>query len=269
MPDGGGIHKFAFLTPCSSPTILDLASCVAKYQKRLKLINIPTDLTMAITELALLHLNKPVGSDEELSLALRDAKLAMEAFTGYPFSFLIQQEDPSFVYVLGTWESLTQHVDDWIPSDENQAILKLIEGKVEVEWLIHLDIDPTESLQASQAGFSLVDAPAMVIVRHFVNSGKTNKFINGFTSGTDTRKDVTVPFYLRSSRRIDIETKDGHGPGEQELPRKEKEEFVSFFTWQGLVNFPMLSETEGFEKYERVVEFLDGFDVKHVKKWEL
>ncbi|KAF2747243.1 hypothetical protein M011DRAFT_467765 [Sporormia fimetaria CBS 119925] len=100
----------------------------------------PTFL-MAVTELALLRLIPPTTAREpELRAKLKAAKEAMEKYTGRRFYFLQQIQDPDIVYVLGEWESVAQHMQGWIPSVENRAVLEMLKDDLTVDWLHHFDV---------------------------------------------------------------------------------------------------------------------------------
>ncbi|KAI5307132.1 hypothetical protein KEM55_008404, partial [Ascosphaera atra] len=78
---------------------------------------------MPITGLTMVRLNEDVTSLEAIKPILRDAKEEAEAFTGYPFHYYIQAEDQACIYIIGAWDSLEQHYDEWILSNKiKQAV---------------------------------------------------------------------------------------------------------------------------------------------------
>lgn len=123
---------------------------------------------MPITEFSLLHFDPSVITLEELKPILRDAKDAMESFSNYPFHYYIQaSDDVTYIYIIGAWDSLEQHYDEWIVSDVNKDVLKRLKGKVDVEWLFHLSLDYTEDENDSPFG-----APVISISRFFAEPGQ-------------------------------------------------------------------------------------------------
>ena len=67
---------------------------------------------MAVTELALVHILSPnTITTPALLQHLRVARDAMENASGYPFYFLRCLEDPSLVYYLGGWPSVSFHME--------------------------------------------------------------------------------------------------------------------------------------------------------------
>lgn len=105
---------------------------------------------MAVTELALLRIISSSTGDNtkpssEMMEKLRLAKDAMEKASGFKFSYLHCIEDPGHIFIVGGWPSVQFHTEKWIPSSENQDLLKLMQGEVDVEWMFHLDLDPKDA----------------------------------------------------------------------------------------------------------------------------
>ncbi|KAF2832778.1 hypothetical protein CC86DRAFT_364817 [Ophiobolus disseminans] len=59
-------------------------------------------------------------------------------------SFFQSLSSPSLIYIFGSWESLDQHMNHFIPSAPNQATLKSLQGDVSVEWLLHVGVERGE-----------------------------------------------------------------------------------------------------------------------------
>ena len=129
---------------------------------------------MPVTELALLRILPPsTGNEPELSPTLlshlRLAKDGMEKASGFKFYYLHCIEDPSLIFILGGWPSVQFHMEEWIPSQENQDSLKIMKGEVDVEWMFHLDLDPNERE-------SVLGGKVIAVVRHFVKDGEREAF---------------------------------------------------------------------------------------------
>jgi hypothetical protein len=98
-----------------------------------------------ITEIACIRVLPPYKPDDrEVRMKFLNAKKVMEKFTKRDFYFLQQIENPDIVYIIGEWESLEQHMDVFIPSEENQALLRSLEGIVKVEDLLHISVPHAE-----------------------------------------------------------------------------------------------------------------------------
>ena len=160
----------------------------------------------------------------------------MEDFTSLPFYCFQGVEEPSLVYILGSWHSIEQHMGSWISSPENQALLQLMKDQVQVEWMFHVDIDP----------FTLpFEKPTLAIARHFVEADKKGGFEEMFHS-VKHHLEVFVggKGLVRGGWRID---KDEEKSGE--------EEWLLFTGWDSLENHLKFAKTEGFEEYTKIRDF--------------
>ncbi|EAS27791.3 uncharacterized protein CIMG_08995 [Coccidioides immitis RS] len=217
---------------------------------------------MPLTELALLHLKPTITVDNAaLQSSLRSAKHAMESFTGYPFHFFTQVEDPSYIYIIGNWTSLTQHVDQWIPSEKNQALLEALENLLTVEWMFHLDIDQLATKEGSE-GIMPFSAPIVAIVRHFIAAGKKDSFVATFEKNKQSLVEFTAPQPICGGWRIDREQESGKDGAE-------KDEFVLFSGWRKIAHHVDFAQTEPFERYKEIRDYLAAFEVKHATRWEI
>ncbi|WEW61667.1 hypothetical protein PRK78_007159 [Emydomyces testavorans] len=203
---------------------------------------------MPITELALLHLKPTITTttttNPNLQSALRSAKHAMESFTNHPFHLYTQVEDPSYIYIIGSWSSLTQHLEQWIPSPANQALLKSTRDLLDVEWMFHLDIDQlVTNEEGSEEGTMPFSAPVIAIVRHFVEEGKKEEFLDVFDRNKGLLVEATAPQPICGGWRMD---------GEQESGREgaERDEFVLFSGWRDVAHHFEFAQTEEFERIE-------------------
>jgi hypothetical protein len=100
---------------------------------------------MPVTEIALLRLD-----NEDLSTStktgLLGAQQAQTEYSNHQVYFLRQIEDPACVYLLGGWESIEKHRNEWIPSETNQRLLQQLTGNLEVKWMFHVDVNVSKSL---------------------------------------------------------------------------------------------------------------------------
>ncbi|KAF2654357.1 hypothetical protein K491DRAFT_693887 [Lophiostoma macrostomum CBS 122681] len=210
---------------------------------------------MTITELALLRLLPPTAVDDaSLRQKLANAKSVMEKYTGRKFYFFQQIEEPALLYIVGEWESLEQHMNDFIPSAENQDVLNNLKEELTVEWLIHIDA-PHASLPLPTTkiieGRPVAGSHILSIARLFVSSGDNAKFRETF----DANKHH-LQYYL---------TEGGLGHGWRVDKEDAKEEFVLITPWTDVDQHMSFAKTEAFTKYAQIRPFLDGNEIKHAK----
>jgi heme-degrading monooxygenase HmoA len=206
---------------------------------------------MTVTELALLHFFPGVVLDDTLLEHLRLANISVEKLTGYNCHYYTQSEDPSFLYIIGEWESVSQHIKEWIPSKENQAVMELLADKVEVVWMYHLDVQPNN--------LPLGD-PVVAVTRHFVPTAKKEDFRQAFEEGRNILVSLASPQKLDGGWRIDKEADD-------------EEEWVIFSGWDSVeqhMNFGQThgDEIMGYPWYGRIQDSLDGIELRHLRKLE-
>ncbi|KAE8154319.1 hypothetical protein BDV25DRAFT_136012 [Aspergillus avenaceus] len=203
-----------------------------------------------VTELALLRI-KPYVDAAVIRPTLSAAAKAQAEYSTFPVHLLQQIEDPACIYLLGGWRSVSVHMDDWIPSDTNQGLLASLKDKLDVEWVIHVNIDPTPSLTESDEGIPL-NAPTIAIERYFIAPGRTNDFVDTFYSNKNRLKEYIAPHIMKGGRRLDPIT--GH-------------EFLFFSGWDTAQDHLEFAKSEGFKGFEQMTKFLDGVDIKHASVW--
>ncbi|KAF2189836.1 hypothetical protein K469DRAFT_562705 [Zopfia rhizophila CBS 207.26] len=215
---------------------------------------------MAITEIALIRLLPPTTVDDPLLQSkLAHAKYVMENFTGRRFYYMHQVEDPSLLYVIGEWDSLKQHMEQFIPSADNQALLESLKDQLTVEWLLHIDAPHSElplpkSKTTSQDKSQYTNETGTLVYsigRHFVKAGEKDKFKETFENKKHYLQDYATEGTIGGGWRVD----------KKEL----KEEFVLFCPWKDVEQHMSFAKTDGFEKYAKVRDFIDGAEIKHVK----
>ncbi|KAH6614957.1 hypothetical protein C7974DRAFT_402976 [Boeremia exigua] len=205
---------------------------------------------MTITEVALLHLLQDVAIDDtSLRSKLAQAKAIMQDYTGRTFYYLQQVEDPTYVYIVGEWQSLDQHMNLFIPSEDNQALLKSLEGLLSVEWLLHIDV-PHADLPLA-AGAIQQNAPIYAIVRHYVKEDERVQFQRTFDAEKHYLQDFVAEGNIGGGWRID---KEGN-----------KDEWVLFTPWKSVEQHHAFAETYSFEKYGRIREHIEGAEIKHAR----
>lgn len=210
---------------------------------------------MTITEIALLRMAVGVNTDDAtLRANLAQAKSVMEKYTGNTFYYFQQIEDPSLIYILGEWESLDQHMNHFIPSADNQALLGLLEDKITVEWLLHADVSHAE-LPLPRTDTELAKARngelVISVVRYFVKDGQKEELQRTFDANKGHLQGFITEGSLSGGWRVDKEN--------------DKEEWLLLCPYTSVEQHFEFAKTEGFQKYMQVTEHIDGADVKHAK----
>ncbi|EPQ57769.1 hypothetical protein GLOTRDRAFT_18367, partial [Gloeophyllum trabeum ATCC 11539] len=96
---------------------------------------------MSITEFATLRLKPPyTSSSSEVTQFFRRLSDRQSAWSGHPLLFFYNARNPSEVYLLSGWADVPAH-HAWIGGSENQELLRLAEGILDVVELVHLGID--------------------------------------------------------------------------------------------------------------------------------
>jgi len=219
---------------------------------------------MTVTELAIIPLTHNLTKEnsnlpESLKQKFISAKLVLEKASGHKFYFFQQVEDPSIIYILGSWESPQAHAT-FLPSAENQQLLELFQddiiaeekdGKKVVMW--HLDADVFSAV--NEGDKSVFTAPVISLNRHFVPEDKQAGFIKKFDEVKGLLEDFTKPYQVVGEWRIE---KEAEG----------KEEWDLFSGFESVENHHEFAKTEGFARYREIVEFVEGFEVRHLRRVE-
>jgi quinol monooxygenase YgiN len=210
---------------------------------------------MRITEIALLRMLPGINADDaNLRTNLAQAKRVMEKYTGNTFYYFQQTEDPSFIYIIGEWESLDQHMNHFIPSADNQAMLNLLKDQVTVEWLLHADV-PHAELPLPKTKAEMAEAhkgeTVFSVGRHFVKEGQKEDFQRTFDANKGYLQDFITEGKLGGGWRVD--KVDG------------KEEWVLICPFTSIEQHFDFATTEGFQKYVQINDHIDGAEIKHIK----
>ncbi|KAH3979547.1 hypothetical protein HBI24_000620 [Parastagonospora nodorum] len=210
---------------------------------------------MAVTEVALLRI-LPGGTAEDPNLRfnLAYAKDVMQRYTNNTFYYFQQIEDPSYIYIIGEWESLDQHMNHFIPSAGNQALLERLKDQLTVEWLLHADVShaglPLPKTEAEMTN-AREGKLAMSVGRHFVKDGQRENFQNTFDANRAKLQDYVTEGTIGGGWRVDKED--------------DKAEWFLMCPWTSVEQHLDFAKTEGFQKYTQDKEHLESADVKHAK----
>lgn len=204
---------------------------------------------MPVTELAILQVpetNLPFSS--QLLDRLAHAKAAMEEFSGYKFFYYHCKEDPTIIYIIGCWPSVDFHMQEWIPSKENQDLLTLLGGQLTVDAMFHIGIDQTLTPVPTTAD-------VLAVERHYIKPGKRSDFEETFKNVGHHLDAFTEEKWAGAGAfRIDRD-KDTDG--------REKDEFVLLTGWDSVERHSEFAKAQGFQEYSKIREYLEGADIKH------
>lgn len=206
---------------------------------------------MTVTEIALLHLLQGLTiSDADVRSKLAHARTVMQDHTGRTFYYLQQVEDPSYIYIIGEWDSLDQHMNGFIPSAENQALLEDLKDSLSVDWLLHVDT-PHADLPLPAYGKSQPKASVYGLVRHFVKNGRRAQFQETYENEQRYLQAFVTEGTIGGGWRVD---KEG-----------DKEEWVLLAPWTSVEQHHGFAETDGFTEYGKIREHIEGAEIKHAR----
>ncbi|KAF1964920.1 hypothetical protein BU23DRAFT_491211 [Bimuria novae-zelandiae CBS 107.79] len=208
-------------------------------------------MSTTVTELARLTIKDGLRESHKATLeqSLARAKKGMEDFTGQKFYMYQEVENPNHIYIIGEWASLEQHMKDWIPSEQNQALLQGLGPLVEVDFLFHLDqrlglIPPSQS------------APMLGCVKHVMESAKRPDFERTF---------------INCKNHLEAFTLGPVGAGWRIEKESDREEFVLFSPWKDVAEHLAFGKTKDFQEYSKIKDYImiDATQIVHIVLMEL
>lgn len=235
---------------------------------------------MAVTELALLETKQPSTSSTNTSsdsprppfpshllAALHNAISAQASYSRYPVALLQSHEHPSQLYILGGWSSVSTHMQDWIPSQTNQDLLKALSDEVDVKWMFHFDCDP-DDVVARFAKKSRDEGGVISVGRHFVKEGMRAEFEQCWIGNVEALE----PFLARgkegrrSGWRVDWGYVAADGQDGEERKDAEVNEFVLLGAWGKVEDHTVeFVKTEEFQRYGKIRNYVEGAEIRHGK----
>lgn len=210
---------------------------------------------MPVTELARLSLQPGTEvSSPRLLSNLAKAKDVMEEASGFKFRYYHCVEEPSVVFILGAWPSVDFHMQEFIPGQANQELLALLKDQITVEAMFHLDLDQSvRSLPLSK--------DMIAVVRHFITEGEKDSFMATFENNKhELESFIGSEDHVVGGWRVD----KGYDPSVE--GEKRTEEFVLFTAWDSVEHHFEFAKTEGFQRYSKIRNHVDGADIKHAKE---
>ena len=149
----------------------------------------------------------------------------------------------------------------FLPSEENQRLLRLLKDDIVMSGdeerkmaMWHLDTD-IFAFDASKGNKSVLAAPAISLNRHFVLPDKRAGFAQKFRGVKGLLDEYTSPYQVVGGWRAEKEIVDG----------KEREEWGLLSGFESVEHHMGFAKTEEFEKYSKIVGFVEGFEVRHLR----
>lgn len=221
---------------------------------------------MAVIELALFHLK----TDLSAVINNLEAAATMQAtYSNHPVTLLQCIEDPNLIYLVGGWDSIAQHMEEWIPGPTNQGLMSEMKGTVDVRWMFHITVGPEDVsrviTKVAGDGEGGIEASGVIAVgRYFAKDRK------GFEAAY--QEGVTgLEGHVRGGKeglaggwREDV----GFETDEQGVPidaskDRDLNEFVFFTAWGSVDEHMDFAKTEDFRTWTRIQDFMSGAEIRH------
>jgi hypothetical protein len=167
------------------------------------------------------------------------------------------------LYIVGKWDSVAAH-HDFLPSASNQKLLDTLKEDIAMSGtderqmeMWHLDND-VFSLGNSQGDRSVFTAPARSCNRHFVPVEKKAGSGGNLGNSGGSWRSIQSPTRLWVNgglrKRMWVEIWVRNGPYSAGC--------------EGVDQHMAFAQTDGFAKYRETVEFVEGFEAKHLRTIE-
>ncbi|KAL4812429.1 hypothetical protein BDW67DRAFT_170054 [Aspergillus spinulosporus] len=204
---------------------------------------------MPVTELACLRLKNslPLGHSDNsaLSIKLRAGVKEQAKYSNARTSLLSQIENPSYIYILGKWDSVAQHMEDWVPSQRNQEIMAGLSEGLELAWILHVDL----ASDSADEGIPY-SAPVVAIGRYSVAAEKRDFFASTFAMTKHHLKSFERQRDISGGWSVD---RDG--------------QFILFSGWETVEKHYSFAQSEGFKEFGRIRDYIEESEIKHAQ-WE-
>ncbi|KAL2825845.1 hypothetical protein BDW59DRAFT_145956 [Aspergillus cavernicola] len=206
---------------------------------------------MPVTELACLHLktNTSLTSllNQELQTKLYTGLKAQANHTNTPVYLLTQIADPSCIYIIAHWEGVSQHMEEWIPSDTNQRIMEGLKDGVEVVWLQHVEGDLVGAISSLDG---------VIGIRRYIVAGGDKEGERDFDQMKRHLKGVNGPTEVSGSLVVDSRDVD-----EAETPQK----VFMLLSRSSTINEQFDFGEEELNEFTRFKGLLEEVEAKHAR----
>jgi heme-degrading monooxygenase HmoA len=155
-------------------------------------------------------------------------------------------EDPTLIYILGVWPTISAH-HDFLSSTQKSEILLPQEDLLDFNWVMHMPLPGMESLP--------LDAPVMCIARFFVKEGVHDELQRVLDRHRHKIVEGSKPYKMIDGWRCDAK------PG--------KEEAFVFSGWKSKqAHEEFTAKAMEDPDYASAKDLCDGVEVKHVLNME-
>lgn len=137
-------------------------------------------------------------------------------------------------------------METWIPSAQNQELLELLKGQVEVEWMFHVDVEPSTLPLGKRV---------LEIERFFVEEG--NK-VGSEKMRRKLNEGVGKGGMVRGGWRIEKGMAEGEG-----------EEYVLFTGWESVDRYQESVRSKRATAYEGIKDTVTGIDSDYAVRLEM
>ncbi|KAF2131793.1 hypothetical protein P153DRAFT_202952 [Dothidotthia symphoricarpi CBS 119687] len=210
---------------------------------------------MPVTEIALCRMSADVTMDDpELRSKLAHARAVMENFTQRQFYLLQQVEDPTCFYIIGEWDSVDQHVNEFIPGSENQAILESLKDLMTLEWLLHLDVPHADlPLPKTDAEREKIIHGGMLlcIMRTFIAAGKKDRYQDILEVNNPIMQQHVTGGKIGNGWRID--------------KWLDKDESFLFIPWESSEQYLEFKASWNLSSFADFQQYVNGVEFKHAR----
>ncbi|TVY43332.1 hypothetical protein LOCC1_G004697, partial [Lachnellula occidentalis] len=202
----------------------------------------------------LLPLKTPPPLSEDLLDKLSTAQSVLSS-SGHPFHFYQQIEDPSFLYIIGTWDSPATHAQ-FLPSAPNQQLLASLTPFISLSEILmyHIDTDISAPVPGKKG---VLEAQTISLNRHFVEAGKKGAFGERCGEVKRVLEGYTEPFCVVGGWRI-----------EKDVEKEGQEEWVLLSGFESAEHYSAFAETKGTKVYEGIAGIAGAFEVRHLRRLE-
>lgn len=144
---------------------------------------------MPVLELLLLRL-RPNISPQDPTLLANLSTVRSLVHTNSRFYHCTPDSDPSLIYIVGQWPSLTAHQKFLTSGPVKEEILSHQTHQLDFVWMLHIDLPVDGSVEASLP----LTAPVMAIERFFIRKPDTHLEPNAHTNTDTGITDHSIPF---------------------------------------------------------------------------
>lgn len=208
---------------------------------------------MAILEICQLKIKSHLSHDDpSLLVALQKARTKLRnKVVDTQSRFYRCIEDPSLIYIMGTWPSLDKH-KEFLASSHKAEILDEQDKLFDFQWIIHTHRTEIDGALETVP----LQAPVIAIARLYINEEGVSSYQALIDKYAKVVEDGTKPYKPFSAWRVDCD--DG------------KYEHLMITGWEkDSDHFEFARKTiDTYPEYGGVKDYYEGADVKHVKDME-